>query len=204
MKGFTDFIALLGGMPVWVSLIVCPAAVVAAAVLFTLFGGRKAYPALAVAIGGAGIALVSTKFSAGETLAYFGLFSALSALLSLLFLFPTVKRAAKRKGESREERIYRKFHEELREDIPAQLPPKVNCFEEAPAPAEESGMRLSYVTTLIGKLTKCRLTPADRLEVDVLDRSVSAYRGKALSESELSTLNDCLASVLKLTAKYQL
>ena len=33
---------------------------------------------------------------------------------------------------------------------------------------------------------------------------MDACRGKALTGEELSSLNDCLAAVLKLTAKYKL
>ena len=38
----------------------------------------------------------------------------------------------------------------------------------------------------------------------MLARTVSAMQGRMLTAEEKNTLNDCLASVLKLTAKYNL
>ena len=38
----------------------------------------------------------------------------------------------------------------------------------------------------------------------MLLRTVTAMQGRMLTEGEKNTLNDCLASVLKLTAKYKL
>ena len=75
--------------------------------------------------------------------------------------------------------------------------------EDAPA-QEAEPPELSHALALLEKLRKQKLTAADRLETDVLGRSVRALRGRALTEAEKNTLNDCLASVLKLTAKYQL
>ena len=60
------------------------------------------------------------------------------------------------------------------------------------------------MTALLAKLKKEKLSPADRLEIEALTRTVEGYRGKSLSEKELHLVNDCLATVLKLTAKYKL
>ena len=201
MKIFSDVVDAIASLPAWVPLILCPALLIVCAVLCMLFGGRRAYPAVAVCLGAFG-ALECIKNGA-LAFAYAALFAALAALLALLFLLPRLP-LKKRKKESREDKIYRRFHEELSAPPAEGLPPKVCCYEEAPVSAEESGMRLTYVTSLLGKLKSGKLTPADRLEVEVLTRTVDAYRGKPLTEEELSVLNDCLASVLKLTAKYKL
>ena len=57
---------------------------------------------------------------------------------------------------------------------------------------------------LIGSLREKELTPADRLELDAVVRTLEDCRGKALTAAEQRTLNDCLSSVLKLSAKYSL
>lgn len=197
--------------PDWLPLIFLPAVLAAVAVLLTLLGGRKLYLPLAVVLGAIGFLLVACKASLTAALLYAGLFAALAALLRLLFFFPCLHEARKkeRRYSSREEKIYRKFREPLTEAVPPaeKLPPKVCCYESAPAPsatAEESGMQLLHVRELIQKLQAEELSPSDRLETDVISRRIDALHEKELTQDELSTLNDCLASVLKLTAKYKL
>ena len=107
--------------------------------------------------------------------------------------------------KSRAERLYERFREELTElpDRPAAQPPKVCCFEEPSAPVQDAP-EPSYAMKLLEKLQKEKLSPTDRLETDVLSHTVSGLSGRPLSEEEARTLNDCLASVLRLTAKYKL
>ncbi len=200
MEIFWEFFLLLSRTPEWVYFILLPAIALIFSIAFALCGMRKIYPFAAV-----GLALLGSSFaaakSAGFGLVYGGLFGALYAVFALFLLLPAVKR---KRRESREERVYRKFRVDLEEpSAPPDLPPKVCCYEQ-PATAEESGMRLSYAASLIAKLKSCKLVPADRLELEALSRSVDGCRGKALSKEELSSLNDCLAAVLKLTAKYKL
>ena len=202
MELFEELIGALARCPAWVPLIALPAATVAAALLFTLLGGRRAYPFIAAALGAAGFALMCCMGELSRAFVYLGLFAALAALCRLLFFFPRPRR---RKGSTREERIYERFRgEPLNAGLPrAAEPAKVCCFEQPPA-QEAEPPELSHALALLEKLRKQKLTAADRLETDVLGRSVRALRGRALTEAEKNTLNDCLASVLKLTAKYQL
>ncbi len=76
------------------------------------------------------------------------------------------------------------------------------CFEEEP-PALPSPAA-SYAESLLAKLQKEKLSPTDRLEADVLARTLSALKGRPLTEEEARTFNDCLATILRLTAKYKL
>ncbi len=87
------------------------------------------------------------------------------------------------------------------------MPPKVCCFNQEPeggVTAQEYGVSLSYADTLLKKLRSKKLKAGDRLETEELLRRLDCYREKPLDVGERSSLNDCLASILKLTAKYQL
>ena len=202
MEIFRQFTEFVSAVPGWVPLILLPAILIAAAVLFTLLGGRRAYPFAAAGIGAAGFALMCCMATLSEAFMYAGLFVLLAAILRLLFFLP--KPTRRKKTSSRDERIYEKFRGEpltanlVREDAPA----KVCCFEEEER--TEQPPELSHALSLLDKLRKEKLTSSDRLETDVLARTVSSLKGRALTASEKDTLNDCLASVLKLTAKYKL
>lgn len=204
MEIFLKMIEWVGAnVPAWVPLIACPALVVAFAVLFTAVGGRKAYAPLALAVGAAGVYFVCCAESATVGAIYAALFLFVAGIFALLFLIPCPlkKRAEGREDRrrARDEAIYNTFREEL------ELPEEgAQAGEEPLATAEECGTCLSHVTALLAKLKKEKLSPADRLEIEALTRTVEGYRGKALSEKELHLVNDCLATVLKLTAKYKL
>ena len=59
-------------------------------------------------------------------------------------------------------------------------------------------------TSILSSGASGRKTPADRLELDAVVRTLEDCRGRALTAAEQRTLNDCLSSVLKLSAKYSL
>lgn len=199
MDVFSSMLGAIAELPDWVPLILVPSLLAATAVVFVIFKLRRVYPYVAAGLGFLGFFLTCCEGDTAAAFAYAGLYFALALALYALFLIPRRK-----KRESREERIYRKFHEDLKEPPPPEqaMPPKVCCFESVPA--EESGLRLTHVFSLLDKLKKEKLSPSDRLEVEVLARSVEGCRGRALNAGELDALNDSLASVLKLTAKYKL
>lgn len=211
MELFSELVDVLGQTPDWVPLLLIPALAVPVAVLFTLFGGRRMFAFIAAAFGAAGSVLVCcislerypAEYAVAYMAVYAALFTALAAVLRLLFFLPRVRKRARR--TSREERIYEKFRGEPLEAPAAAragAPAKVCCFEEEER--FEEPPELSHALSLLEKLQREKLAAADRLEADVLARSVGALRGRALTETERGTLNDCLASVLKLTAKYKL
>lgn len=210
---FEKMLRALAVVPAWVPLCVLPALSLVALALFGFLGKRKAYPTVCLALAGLGTVLVSLKdtalsyqFSpAVHAVAYFGLFLAWSALWGLLLFLPPLKKRAKSK-QSKADRMYEKFHQEL--SVPPAKdvkPPKVCCFEETPAEElTDCAPQLAHADALIAKLLEGKLSSTDRLEVDALKRKIDVYRGKPLKKEEASTLNDCLSSVLKLTAKYKL
>ena len=64
-------------------------------------------------------------------------------------------------------------------------------------------VRLDYTKKTVAKLKSLELTPADRLEVNRISKTVAFYALKnALSPSETRALNDCFARLLKWTTKY--
>ena len=203
MEIFEKIVTALGKTPDWVPLALIPALLLASTLLFTLFGGRRAYPFVAAALAAAGFALFACLRPLSEAFVYLALFAALAALLRLPLFLP---RATRRKAckKARAERIYERFREPLTSAEEETLPPKVCCFEEAPPVPAADAPEPSYALILLKKLQKQKLTPTDRLEADVLRRTAEGLQGRALTVEEAQTLNDCLASVLRMSAKYKL
>ena len=205
MKAFQTVVRGLAAVPAWIPLLLYPAVLIVYTVLVLVLGGRKTYPYVAVALGAAAFTLLCCKSFSGEAFVFLGLYSALAAVLKLFFFIPPVKRK-RRPRVSKDERIYQKFHAELAEKPARQGPPKICRFEE-PEPvvsAQECGRQRRYADELLSRLKKASLNASDRLEAEVIGRSLGAYRSKKLTEEEIRALNDCLASLLKLTAKYKL
>lgn len=195
MNFFVELMQKVAELPDLVSLILCPGLLVLAGLLLAIFHARKAYFPLSVGLIGAGMFLVSCESgSALVTLGYGGLFCALAALLVLLFCipFPTGK------GKDRSEELYEKFR------LPLDEPTESECGEEERFGAEEIGLRLAHANDLVEKLKKCELSASDRLEVDSISNTLSGYSERDLTAEELRALNDCLATILKFTAKYSL
>ena len=201
MEIYRKILAALAAIPAWVPLIVLPALLIAAAAVFTMFGGRRAYRSVAALLGAAGTALVCCMGTAEEAFFYLALFAGTAWALRLLFFLPKLPSRAARaqKRQARAEKLYAHFRAEIeRAERPA--PVKECCFEEGdPPPAAPDA---SYAVRLLEKLQREKLSAADRLETDVLRRTVAGLGGRELTADETRALNDCLASVLRLTAKY--
>ncbi len=109
MEIFRQLIAALSGTPAWVPLLLVPALTVLSALLFTLLGGRRAYPYPATALGAAGSVLLCCILLQQEGAAqalvwmfvYAGLYAALASLLRLLFFLPRPRRSSKRTPRKR-------------------------------------------------------------------------------------------------------
>lgn len=93
---------------------------------------------------------------------------------------------------------------------------KVVCFEEKPlvtqiAPPEiashsldETDVCLDHAFEIASRLKSMPLSGSDRLETDNVELALRMYRAKGvLTDREMRSLNDCLAVLLKLTAKYE-
>lgn len=180
-------------LPELLNLLLCPGLLVVIGCLLAFFGKKKAYPPLALALGAAGFFLVYCT-DAGAGFPYLALYIVLAVLVRLLFLIP-FKRRAGDNGDA----LYEKFHAELDVgDLEQELDDRTYCG------SEESDLQLAHTTELLEKLKKSDLAAGDRLEVDSLSRTIEGLRGRDLTTEEMRSLNDCLATILKLTAKYKL
>ena len=200
MEIFDRFFHFVGEVPDLIPLIILPSVQLIAMLLYFFLHRRDLSRPTFFAIAGCGFLFMSAK--GDVTLAFFwlGLLFLEYALCSLLFL---IKR--KDKKQSKADTMYQRFHVPLTDEGAAQRearPPKITCFSDEKHRAEACGLQFQHVDALLGKLKKTELSAGDRLEMDALCRRVEGYRGRELSQDELDVLNDCLASVLKLTAKY--
>ena len=191
LKTLIDLVARL---PELALLIPCPAILLVVGLILAIFHKRNAYYPLAIALGGAGFFLVSCV-NLSLAFMYLALYVVFAVLVWLLFLIPF---GGRRSGNIQEE-LYERFHVGL--DIPEE---ELFAESEGTYDSEESGLRLAHVTMLVEQLKKTDLAPGDRLEVDALSHTLDGYRDRVLTENEMRALNDCLATVLKLTAKYKL
>lgn len=195
-------------VPEWGTVAASLGLLIVAALILVLIGKRRAYPYVAVIIGACGAFLITcVQLEAGGLLyvvMYLSMFVVAALGFSALLFIPTPRRHKKDDAEE----LHEKFHLDLTEQPLEETdgrPPKVCCFEDAPAaPLAAEELRLSHVSSLIEKLRASKLSATDRLELDALSHTVDGYKGRPLSPEEASSLNDCLATVLKLTAKYKL
>ena len=87
---------------------------------------------------------------------------------------------------------------------------KVRCFTEPEYAGDEydsyaSDVRLDHIFSVVERLKGVSLGAGDRLEVQKYEDLLTVYKSKnALSSEEAQTLNDILASLLKMIAKYDL
>jgi len=194
---FQQISCAVSSLPHWLLFFGAPVLLLVVSVVLALLRVKNAFPYAAVALGGVGLFLVNCIGSAQTTVFFVAVYSVCAVLARLLFCF----HRPRRRKESRDEEIYRTFHEDL--DI---APPSAEP-EKQPSERVQSGndpVELAHAEGLISSLKTANLSPTDRLEVDGIMRSLDRYRGRTLTDSELRTLNDCLGSVLKLTAKYRL
>ena len=189
LNNLVNFVAKL---PELVALLVCPGLLLIGGLLFAVFRLRKGYLPLAIGLGGVGFFLVYCQDRAAS-IAFLALFIVWAALVSLLFCIPF-----KKKKRNVQEEMYEKFRVEL--DVPEELPKE--CGELLDR--EEYGPRLAHTMGLLEKLKKSDLSASDRLEADALSRTLQNFGDRDLTAEEMRSLNDCLATVLKLTAKYKL
>ena len=86
------------------------------------------------------------------------------------------------------------------------MPAKVLCCEEREERETEveKDVRLGHIFGVLERLKQLPLSPGDRLEAEKAQQLLTAYRAKrTLCAKEAETLNDILAALLKMMAKYQ-
>ena len=99
------------------------------------------------------------------------------------------------------------YEEELPEEPaePAPLrPAKVCCFDGEERVLVDRDVRLSHINALLERLRGMKLGAGDRLETEKAADLLSVYGGKvSLSAAEADALNDLMASLLKMLARYE-
>ncbi len=193
MEIFLAWLNLCARVPAWVPLLLLPALVPVSAIFCGLLRRKKFYLPTVSLLGAVGGFLMAC----GEVPAAFCYLFLFFVLGIGCFPFTFLKIPKKGERKSRAEKLYGMFREE--EEV--LRPPKVNCFE--PAKAEE-GTDVTHAKSLIAKLEREKLSPADRLELDALSRTVQAAGTRPPDKETGELLSDALASVLRLTAKYKL
>lgn len=84
-------------------------------------------------------------------------------------------------------------------------PPKVRCFTDEGKLEVEKDVRLGHIQSVLERLKAMPLGAGDRLEAEKMGELLSVYRTKGeLSAQEAAALNDILAALLKMMAKYDL
>lgn len=86
------------------------------------------------------------------------------------------------------------------------MPAKVLCCEgqEERETEVEKDVRLGHIFGVLERLKQLPLSPGDRLEAEKAQQLLTAYRAKrTLCAKEAETLNDILAALLKMMAKYK-
>lgn len=158
-------------------------------------------------------ALLSAKFSDVDVAVY-GILTLIFGALFYLCLFTALKvRAAaqaRREECAKESRqamftlpdkensfVRDRLNTALRANADEEITPKKNYD------MEEGICSLNHVRDMLGKLKTTPLTPGDRLEAEGISRMLTLYATKnRLTAKEVRELNDCLASILKMIAKY--
>lgn len=128
----------------------------------------------------------------------------------LLFIRRRKRRPERRKGPSRAGEEEEEERTEGQEGTPRlsapvpELPRKVRCFAQGGRVVVGEDVRLGHAFSVLERLLSLPLGAGDRLEAQKAEDLLSVYRGKGeLSAEEARALNDVLASLLKMLAKYE-
>lgn len=149
-------------------------------------------------------------FSYGQLAFLCFLLLAISLLLSLtLFILGAkARKRAKLKRWQATEKDYRFTLPErdntfIRERLNGELKRDEKTRPQNAVLLKDMDLRLDYTRKTIAKLKASALTPADRLEVNRISKTITFFSLKnALSPVETRSLNDCFSRLLKLSAKY--
>lgn len=132
--------------------------------------------------------------------------------LALCALFPLLRLPGRKKGRSPRPAAPPLQAEPAASPLqppppPAEgMPAKVLCCEgqEERETEVEKDVRLGHIFGVLERLKQLPLSPGDRLEAEKAQQLLAAYRAKrTLCAKEAETLNDILAALLKMMAKYQ-
>lgn len=157
------------------------------------------------------LALLSARFSDADTAVFGVLLAVVTSLLASVYQIADViseKRRIRREKRAEENRrsvftLPERENTFVRDRLNTTLRPEEG--EEGEYGMEDGKLRLDHVRKMLLKLKTAELSPGDRLEAEGISRLITLYATKdLLSPKEVRDLNDCLAAVLKMTAKYAL
>ena len=157
--------------------------------------------------GGACIAVLTQTLTLNSGLYLTAGFAVISGVLYLaLWLYLTIKeRIARRKAERRETERKLKFTLPERDNsfVQARLNTALHHDAEKLQEQESQALPLSHAWSLLSSLREKQLTTADRVASAELAALLSLYKKKEKwTNRESQAVNDALAGVLKLSAKY--
>ena len=156
----------------------------------------------------ASFTLIILHFDGGLVSAFthFGLLTFLTVLLSPVLFVKTVKEKLKASHKTHLTQELLPIPEDA--SVVCATPAPMAVMEEESLPMPEnntvkSDVQLAHVFQVLKKLQSLKLSAGDRLESDVIERMLNVYQAKAtLSAEETRTLNNYLATLLKLMSKY--
>ena len=189
MNVFYDAVRAFGAIPDW-GLMLLPALLAVYTLATVLFGGRKAYPYVAFSALPLAAVLGAGRGAAAD-LVYVGCTAAFAGVLRLSLFLPRRKRTMPDTG--------------LTPAGPAAARAERTVVE-TPAyiPIGQCGLDMAQAEECLARLKRAPLSAGDRLEVEVLGRILDGANRAALTEEELARVNDGLASMIKIAAKYKI
>lgn len=128
-------------------------------------------------------------------------------LYGALCLIPAQKRERKAKQKKPRAPVAETEEDTLSGPLPAApaRPQKVRCFSDDAHVTVEKDVRLEHIFSVLERLREMPLGAGDRLEAQKMEDILRVYRAKTeLSATEACALNDILAALLKMMAKYDL
>lgn len=171
------------------------------------------------AIGFAALAVCAFEFR--QAVLYVGVALALKGAVLILYGALSCFPRKRETGKAQPKKIPAAEYVDMSAEYPAPVsasasvretvaPAKVRCYTD-PVYTDEvretfsSDVRLDHIFSVVEQLKGVSLGAGDRLQVQKYEDLLTVYKNKgALSAEEAQTLNDILASLLKMMAKYDL
>lgn len=192
MSFFHDVVSAFGAIPDW-ALLAVPSALVLYTLATALFGGRRAYPYVSFALI-ALAAMLGAGRGAMADLVFTGLCAFVGAVARLVLnLVPAAVSVRQREA-----------HAPQPADASAYTARLESAAVEAPVyiPISQCNLDMVHAEEYLQRLRRAPLTAGDRLEVDVLAHSLESANRAALTPEELVRINESLAAMFKIAAKY--
>lgn len=167
---------------------------------------RRVFLLFALLFGGGYFAVGFAKDAVSES-AVCAFVSAV-ALLQLVLLLAWEGRRRQKARKRKREQLARSLVFTLPEKDNAYLRDRLHCAlnaENKPIQEEDAGVRLDYIRKLTAKLKGAALSVSDRMQINELSRAITLCACKEkMTAEETRSLNECFATLLKLSAKYGL